>query len=140
MGEFHSQTASVFHLGSAIESLQMQMLPERERDREREGKRERCGEDEHWQEGGHCSQDAVLVQCSDMAPPASGEPPVSTTLPTTEECEASSIWTQEEPVGVKSFKRFLFKKKQTLIERQTLFEIVFFKFHEEKIPSIHILC
>lgn len=29
VGEFHSQTASVFHLGSAIESLQMQMLPER---------------------------------------------------------------------------------------------------------------
>lgn len=29
VGEFHSQTASVFHLGSAIKSLQMQMLPER---------------------------------------------------------------------------------------------------------------
>lgn len=31
MGVFHSQTATVFHLGSAIESLQMQMLPERKR-------------------------------------------------------------------------------------------------------------
>lgn len=29
VGEFHSQTATVFHLGSAIKSLQMQMLPER---------------------------------------------------------------------------------------------------------------
>lgn len=34
----------------------------------------------------------MLVQCGDMAPPAFGEPPESTTLPTTKECEASSIW------------------------------------------------
>ena len=29
VGEFHSQTAAAFHLGSAIKSLQMQILPER---------------------------------------------------------------------------------------------------------------
>lgn len=29
VGEFHSQTASAFHLGTAIKSLQMQMPPER---------------------------------------------------------------------------------------------------------------
>lgn len=37
----------------------------------------------------------MLVQCGDMAPPAFGDPPESTTLPTTEECEASSIWARE---------------------------------------------
>ena len=71
----------MFHLGPAIESLQMQMLPKRKR-----CKAERtCAGSKR----GHCSQEAVLVQLGDMAPPAFGEPPESTTLPTTKECEAS---------------------------------------------------
>lgn len=37
----------------------------------------------------------MLVQCGDMAPPAFGEPPESTSLPTTKECEASSVWEKE---------------------------------------------
>lgn len=34
VGEFHSQAAAAFHLGPAIKSLQMQMLPERHAARE----------------------------------------------------------------------------------------------------------
>ncbi|TNN64442.1 hypothetical protein EYF80_025392 [Liparis tanakae] len=82
VGEFHSQTA--FHLGFAIESLQMQMPPERKR----------CNPErtKHCQQEGHCSQEAVLVQRRDMAPPEFGGLPEETILPPTVECEASSIW------------------------------------------------
>lgn len=87
------QTSSVFHLGTAVESLQMQMLPERKR----------CYPE---RVEGHCSQEAMLVQCNDMAPPAFGEPPESTTLPTTKECEASSIWEKVEVRRVSHWKHF----------------------------------
>lgn len=42
----------------------------------------------------------MLVQWGDIAPPAFGKPPESTTLPTTKECEASSIWEKVEERGV----------------------------------------
>lgn len=85
MGEFHSERATVFHLGSAIDSLQMQMLPERHAAGEKEVEPR---EDWRCQPEGHCSQETVLVQCCDMAPLALGGPPESTALPTTKECEA----------------------------------------------------
>lgn len=83
VGEFLSERAVVFHLerASAIDSLQMQMLPERLRAGWNPG---RTGAASQW---GHCSQEAVLVQCCDMAPLALGEAPESTVLPRTEECE-----------------------------------------------------
>lgn len=69
--------------------------------------------------GGHCSQEAVHVQCGDMAPPAFGEPPESTTLPTTKECEASSIWEREqrreEAVRITSQKRISIQENIYLI-------------------------
>lgn len=65
---------------------------------------ERCAqarEDLQCQQEGHCSLEAVFVLCSHMAPPAFGEVPESTDLPTTKECEASSMWgkVMEREVG-----------------------------------------
>ncbi|CAB1435046.1 unnamed protein product [Pleuronectes platessa] len=45
---------------------------------------------------------AVFVQCGVVAPPAFGEAPTSTALPTTEECEASSTWEEVEERGASS--------------------------------------
>lgn len=68
----------------------------------------------------------MLVQRSDMAQPAFGEPPESTTLPTTKECEASSIWEKVEDRGASldNCTEISFQKELILTWRQYLTEII----------------